>query len=126
MIEKRVLVPGRVRRPPREGFFWVDRRFYREHADHLSRDAVQLYVFLCSVSDRHGLSYWREESTAARLRVTMPLVVRAREELLARDLLAHEPPLTQVLSLPPSGRRAAAEADAVLGEILGRHLEGRS
>ncbi len=100
MVEKRILVPGRVRRPPQTGFFWVDRRFFREQADHLSRDAVLLYLFLCSVSDRDGLSYWREESTAARLRITAPLVARAREELLARDLLAHAPPLTQVLSLP--------------------------
>jgi hypothetical protein len=125
MIEKRILVPGRIRRPPREGFFWVDRRFFREQADHLSRDAVLLYVFLCSVSDRDGLSYWREESTAARLRVTAALVVRAREELLARDLVAHEAPLTQVLALPPSGRRAATETDVILGEVLGRLLGDR-
>jgi hypothetical protein len=124
MIEKRILVSGRVRRPPREGFFWVDRRFFREHADHLSRDAVLLYLFLCSVSDRDGLSYWREESTAARLKVTAPLVARAREELLVRDLLAHEPPFTQILSLPPSGRSGVG-AEVPPGQALGRPPGGR-
>jgi hypothetical protein len=105
MIEKRILLSGRVRRPPPEGFFWVDRRFFKEHAANLSRDAVLLYLFLCSVSDRHGLSFWREESTAAWLRTTPALVDRAREELVVRDLVEHEAPLTQVLSLPAVGRR---------------------
>ena len=32
MIQKRVLVPSRLRRPPATGWSWVDRRFLREHA----------------------------------------------------------------------------------------------
>jgi hypothetical protein len=103
-MNKRILDPRRVRTPPREGFWWVDRRFFREHAAHLSREAVLLYLFLCSVSDRLGLSFWREESTAAWLRTTPALVARAREALEVRDLVAHEAPLTQVLSLPDGGR----------------------
>lgn len=51
MIEKRLLVPDRVRRPPREGFSWVDRRFLHEYAARLSGDAVFLYLFLAAVSD---------------------------------------------------------------------------
>jgi hypothetical protein len=123
VIEKRILVSDRVRCPPREGFWWVDRRFFPEHAPHLSRDAVLLYLFLCSVSDRHGLSYWKEVSTAARLRTTPALVVRAREELLVRDLVVHEPPLTQVLSLPAPGSTADGLAD--LGRILGHIMGGQ-
>jgi hypothetical protein len=100
MIEKRLLVPDRVRRPPREGFSWIDRRFLQEYAARLSGDAVFLYLFLAAVSDQHGLSFYRDTTIAVRLRISEPAVVQAREELLTYDLLAYQPPLTQVLSLP--------------------------
>ena len=60
MIEKRILVPDRVRRPPREGFSWIDRRFLREYAARLSGDAILLYFFLAAVSDQHGLSFYSD------------------------------------------------------------------
>lgn len=127
MIEKKILVPGRVRYPPREGFSWVDRRFLREHAPKLSRDAIPLYFFLAAVSDRRGLSYWKVTSIAGMLRIPVEQVARAREELVVRDLVAHEPPLTQVLSLsgPNAVPRGRAEAES-LAEILGHLAEGTS
>lgn len=100
MIEKRVLVTDRVRRPPREGFSWVDRRFLREYAAKLTGDAVLLYFFLAAVSDKEGLSFYSDTSTAIRLRMREEHVVAAREDLLTHDLIAFDPPLTQVLSLP--------------------------
>ena len=130
MTEKRILVPGRVRVPPREGFSWLDRRFLREHAPHLSHDAVFLYLFLAAVSDRHGLSYYKDSTVAGRIRATEGRVLRGREELLVRDLVAFEPPLTQVLSLPESGREAphrggeAFSLEDVLAEIAARRRSG--
>jgi len=100
MIEKRVLVTDRVRRPPREGFSWVDRRFLREYAAKLTGDAILLYFFLAAVSDKEGLSFYSDTSTATRLRMREEHVVAAREDLLTHDLVAFDPPLTQVLSLP--------------------------
>lgn len=102
MILKRLLVADRVRRPPDEGFSWVDRRFLREFAARLSGDAVLLYLFLAAVSDRQGLSFYRDTTLAVRLRMREEAVVAAREELLTHDLIAFQAPLTQVLSLPPS------------------------
>ena len=102
MIKKRVLVANRVRRPPAEGFSWIDRRFLRDYAERLSGDAVVLYFFLAAVSDQQGLSFYSDASLAARLRMREESVVAAREELLVQDLVAHQPPLTQVLSLPPA------------------------
>jgi len=102
MIQKHVLVADRVRRPPGEGFSWVDRRFLREFASRLSGDAVFLYLFLAAVSDRQGLSFYRDTTLAVRLRMREEAVVAAREELLTHDLIAFHPPLTQVLSLPAS------------------------
>jgi hypothetical protein len=116
MIPKRILVTDRLRHPPREGFSWVDRRFLHDFAPQLSQDAILLYFFLSAVSDKHGLSYYRDASIAVRLRWREPAVVAAREELLVRDLVAFDPPLTQVLSLP-RGRRAERAGLHALGQL---------
>jgi hypothetical protein len=121
MIPKRILCPARLRRPPATGWSWVDRRFVREHADHLSREAVLLYFFLAAVADKHGLSFYADGTLAALLRIPLPAVLQARDELLAQDLIAQEARLTQVLSLPPPGRHRRAEPGQglmQLGEIL--------
>ena len=47
MIQKRILVPDRVRRLPRTDWAWVDRRFLRDFAPKLSGDAVFLYYLRC-------------------------------------------------------------------------------
>lgn len=99
-IVKRILIVDRVRRPPKDGFSWIDRRFLREFAVRLSGDAVFLYLFLTAVSDKHGLSYYSETTLALRLRTSEAAIVEAREELITYDLVAHQAPLTQVLSLP--------------------------
>lgn len=107
MIQKRILVHDRVRVPPTTGWSWIDRRFVPEQSERLSRDALLLYYFLCSVADQHGLSFYGDTTLTARLRMNATALGVARGELLSRDLIAHEPPLTQVLSVPPnpSGQR---------------------
>ena len=100
MIPKPILVPDRVRRPPREGWSWIDRRFLREHAPRLSHEAIVLYFFLAAVSDKDGLSFYGDASIALRLRMSETVVVAAHDELVAADLLAYRVPLAQVLSLP--------------------------
>lgn len=104
MIEKRILAPDRVRRPPRDGFSWIDRRFLHDFAPRLTREAIVLYFFLAAVSDKHGLSFYRDASIAVRLRLREASVPAARDELIAHDLLAFASPLTQVLSLPQPRR----------------------
>jgi hypothetical protein len=82
MIEKHLLVADRVRRPPREGFSWVDRRFLRDFASRLSGDAVFLYFLLAAVSDKHGLSFYGDATIAVRLRMREEAVVAARDDLV--------------------------------------------
>jgi hypothetical protein len=121
MPAKPILVPARLRRPPATGWSWVDRRFVREHAAHLSRDAVLLYFFLSAVADKHGLSFYADGTVAVSLGMTLPALISARLELLARDLIAHETRWTQVLSLPPPEPRRCGgpgQGPMQLGEIL--------
>ena len=121
MIQKCILVPQRLRRPPATGWSWLDRRFLREHGDYLSREAVLLYLFLAAVADRHGLSFYSDNTLASRLRMPLPALAKAREELLNRDLIAHQLPLVQVLSLPSPGVRRRPEPGQgliTLGEIF--------
>src|SRR5207247_4248994 len=91
MIPKHLLVPQRLRRPPATGWSWVDRRFLREHGDYLSREAVLLYLFLAAVADRYGLSFYSDYTLTSRLRLSQPLLTKAREELLERDLIDQRP-----------------------------------
>ena len=121
MIQKHILIPQRLRRPPKTGWSWVDRRFLREHGDHLSRDAILLYLFLAAVADRHGLSFYSDNALTCRLRLSASALAQARQELLERDLIAHQLPLVQVLSLPTPGvsrRPEAGQGLIRLGELF--------
>ncbi len=118
MIQKQVLVPGRVRRPPLDGWSWIDRRFLREHAARLSHEAIVLYFFLAAVSDKDGLSFYGDASIALRLRMSEAGMVAARDELVAADLVAYRAPLAQVLSLPAARLQRRDGSLATFGELL--------
>jgi hypothetical protein len=99
----------------------VDRRFVHEYAAHLSRDAVLLYFFLSAVADKHGLSFYGDGTLAALLRMSLADLIQARDELLARDLVAYQARFTQVLAMPPPGQRRRPEPGQGLmrlGELL--------
>ncbi len=118
-----ILVPTRRRRPPKTGWSWLDRRFVQEHMAHLSQEAMLLYLFLAAVADKNGMSFYGDGTVAALLRMPLPSLLPARDELLARDLIAHEVRFSQVLSLPPIGQRRQSEPSQglmQLGEILRR------
>ena len=98
---KRVLHSERLRKI--EGSFsWIDHRlitggFLRD----LWPLEILLYLFLVAVSDRNGLSFYHDDRIASLLKIDLPSLGQAREGLVLRSLLAYEPPLYQVLSLPP-------------------------
>ena len=119
-IQKRILVADRVRRPPAEGFSWIDRRFLRDFAPRLSGDAVFLYFFLAAVSDKHGLSFYTDGTIALRLRTSETVIAGSRDELITYDLVAYQPPLTQILSLPAARlQRGGPRATSALGNLFG-------
>jgi hypothetical protein len=103
-VDKRPVVPARVRQVP-GSFSWVDHRLVREgHVDGRSHAALALYLFLVTVGDSQGLSYWSERALARRLRLELPGLRTARAELEAAQLVAYEAPIWQVLSLPGGAR----------------------
>lgn len=122
-VTKRILVPQRRRSVPSRGWSWIDRRFLREHADALGRDALLLYFFLATVADKDGLSYYSDPAVGTRLRMDTAAVGLARQELLLRDLVAYQPPLYQLLSLPEEPPRSAQGGDGSLADLLSLALD---
>jgi len=102
MVAQIVKVPvcrDRVRQIP-PGFSWVDHRLVREHyIERCSHGALALYLFLITVADAEGLSWWSERSLVARLGLAVERLRQARAELEAADLVAYESGVWQVLAL---------------------------
>jgi len=62
--------------------------------------AAALYLFLITVSDAQGLSYYGTSTLARRLHLSEEEFTAARQQLMALELIAYEAPLYQVLALP--------------------------
>jgi len=104
-MEKHLLDSERLRKIPAQ-FSWIDQRLVREHhIERLSHAAAALYLFLVTVADARGLSFYSERSIGRYLCMATDRLDTAREQLLHADLIAYGHPLYQVLSLdaPPLG-----------------------
>lgn len=131
MIHKHPLRPDRLRQIP-PSFSWVDHRLVRhEHLHRADPPAWALYLFLVTVADVHGLSYYSDAAIARHLKLDSAGLATARQQLIQADLLAYQKPLYQVLALPEdTGLPAAASAAPrtgqarSVGDILRRALEG--
>ncbi len=99
MIVKRVLRPERLRRVP-AGFGWVDHRLVRHgfisRCDHAG---LALYLFLVTVADAQGLSYYSDGAICRRLGLEPRQLASARQQLVQAELVAYQKPLYQVLGL---------------------------
>lgn len=111
MVYKRVLRPERLRAVPSQ-FSWVDHRLVRERRlERCPSEALALYLFLVTVADAKGLSYYGDASVGARLGWDEGQLGPARQALIEADLIAYEAPLYQVLSLDRPTAPAPARAD---------------
>jgi len=98
---KRVLRPEALRRIPRQ-FSWIDQRLVSDH--HLERcdtAALALYLFLVTVADSQGLSYYSDPKLAKSLSLPAARLAQARADLIRLNLIAYAAPLYQVLALDP-------------------------
>ena len=98
-VTKRLIYPDRVRRVPGQ-FSWVDQRLVRDgHIRRSSASALGLYLFLVTVGDAEGLSYYSDRSVAELLSVDCGTLSVLRRELVTAGLIAYAAPLYQVLGL---------------------------
>lgn len=112
----------------------MDHRLVRHgHLRRADATAWALYLFLVTVADVQGLSYYSDASIARHLQLDPLALAAARQQLIQADLLAYRKPLYQVLALPedapasdaPSTAARGGEARSV-GNILRRALGGGS
>jgi hypothetical protein len=102
-VHKRLLRPERLRRVPQQ-FSWVDQALVRSRLiDRLDARAAALYLFLVTVADAQGLSYWGAATLGRRLGLSAGELEAARARLVELELLAWQAPLYQVLALPQQG-----------------------
>lgn len=112
MSIKHVLCPERVRRLPAQ-FSWVDQRLVRErYLERCDAPAGALYLFLVTVADAQGLSYYSEAVLGRSLSLVPARLHQARADLLRLGLIAYQRPLYQVLGLDAPLGVAAREPGA--------------
>ena len=119
MTIKRVLCPERVRQLPTQ-FSWVDHRLVRErYLERCDPPAAALYLFLVTVADAQGLSYYSEDALGRRLSLLPERLRQARADLLRVGLIAYQRPLYQVLALDAPLGTAPRESgeDGISGKI---------
>lgn len=102
--------PGQLRQIPTQ-FSWIDHRLVRDgYFQQCSTDALALYLFLLTVADARGLSYYSQPSLMSHLNLGTLRFIQARTQLLEAQLIAYQHPLYQVLAL---------ETQLVTGEAHG-------
>ncbi len=129
MICKHPLRADRLRQIP-ASFSWVDHRLIRHH--HLKScelSAWALYLFLVTVADVQGLSYYSDASISRHLKLDLLQLAAARQQLEKAGLVAYKKPLYQVLALPEPAFGAAAASTRAgqaqsVADILRRALGG--
>ena len=85
--------------------------------DRCEARSAALYLFLITVSDAQGLSYYGTPTLARRLHLSDEQFAAARQQLIELDLIAYRSPLYQVLALP--GSVEAPRAPATTGANTG-------
>lgn len=99
MIRPSLLRPDRLRRVPPH-FSWVDHLLVRDrHIQRCDAHAWALYLFLVTVGDAQGLSWYADTTLAKLLNMTEETLAMARRQLVVNSLIAFSHPFYQVLDL---------------------------
>jgi hypothetical protein len=100
LIHRAPLIPERVRRL-KGSFAAIEHRFLRDGFwQSLSHQELLLYFFLVLVGDRDGVSFYSYDRIITLLHLHLDEYIQARDALIAKDLIAFDGHLFQVLSLP--------------------------
>jgi len=123
MVSKVPIVAQRIRKVPSH-FSWIDHRLVRDrHIENCSHQAAALYLFLVTVGDAKGLSYYGDKSIIKYLCMDQNALDDARANLISIGLIAWQKPLYQVLALDrakPTVQAPRSNMDNALslGDIL--------
>ena len=98
------------------------------YLDRCDPPAAALYLFLVTVADAQGRSYYSDAVLGRRLSIGLARLSQARGDLVHVGLIAYQRPLYQVLALDAARRieadeLAADEIDIRIGQLraaLGR------
>ena len=122
-MKKRLLNPERLRKVPPQ-FSWIDHRLVQEnYFVRCEHPAWALYLFLTSVADAQGLSYYSDASLVRRLKMDPVVLSASRQQLIGAGLIAYEKPFYQVLNL--DSMEALRSGPISVGELLRRAMGGQ-
>jgi hypothetical protein len=119
-MTKLPILKHRIRKLPKQ-FSWIDHRLVRDrHIETFTHPAAALYLFLVTVGDVNGLSYYGDKAVMKRLGMDQRMLQNARSNLVQNGMIAWQRPLYQVLSLDISdtAKRSTMEQPLSLGSIL--------
>lgn len=131
MIRPPVLRPDRLRLVPPH-FSWVDHLLVRDrHIQRCDANAWALYLFLVTVGNAQGLSWYADHTLAGLLNMSEETLVMARRQLVLNSLVAFSHPFYQVLDLQhwqpyqstlpkPTSSLPSAQGPELLRDILQR------
>jgi hypothetical protein len=121
-MTKLPILKHRIRKVPKQ-FSWIDHRLVRDrHIEKFTHPAAALYLFLVTVGDVNGLSYYGDKSVMKRLCMDQSTLQNARSNLVQNGMIAWQKPLYQVLSLD-IGKRSPVGQPLSLGSILKKAME---
>ena len=129
MVFKQPIDPERIRKIPRQ-FSWLDHRLVSEHyIDRCTHRGAALYLFLVTVADARGVSYYSDRTFSQRLSMDEQALIQSRGELVGIGLIAYRKP-KDIGSGRNAGRPAPpaqipACATNALGSYLGYNVQTR-
>ena len=105
VVHRAPVLPERVRSIGAQSFAFVPHRFLRDGFFlALAPDELRLYFLLVLAADRNGVSFYHYDSICSLLELVLEDYIRARNALIAKDLIAFDGTRFQVLSLPEQPR----------------------
>jgi len=125
MMEKIMLCPDRIRKITGT-FGFIEHRFLKDGFFYsLTHHKLLLYFFLVLAADRDGLSFYGYDRICTFLKVTVDEYIQARDGLIAKDLLAFDGRIFQLLSLPACRAKITPVKDpANIRQLITRSLRG--
>ena len=100
MIDRSPLLPERARKI-QGSFAFIEHHFLQGgFLQTLTHHELLLYFFLILAADRNGISFYSYDRIITLLHLRLDEYLQARDALIAKDLIAFDGHLFQVLSLP--------------------------